>query len=174
MVLDVLLGGGAGHGQLGAGGDADGVVVHQDDAAGPGVVAADVEQGAIGGDAGAVDDQVFFDGAGDVTHLELRVGLHRGVIAGVAQSFGVSDFQNAGRDHDGPGEGGVVIGQDQGADAILGQLHSAAAAQFAGHGQVGAGVDREELPVAGGTAHLDVEGDDFACRIRVNDDVGAG
>ena len=160
--------------QGGAFAGAEGRVAVHDDVSGPGVVAADVEQGAIGADAGAVDDQFLFDGADDVAHLELGVGLHRSVLAGVAQGPRVGHFRNAGRDHDGPGEAAVVIGQDQEAGAILGKLHPAGAAQFAGHGQVGAGVDGEELQVAGGAAHLDVMGDGFACRIRVNDDVGAG
>src|SRR5262249_12088229 len=133
-----------------AGVGAEGGVAVQLDGAGPGVVAGDVEQGAVVGRARPVEAQDLVDGAGDVLDVGLA-GLPDGAedgggVGAVAEGLGVLDVEGALDHRDGAGEAAVVVGQDEGAGAVLAQVHPGGALEVAVDGQVGAGgADGEEL-----------------------------
>src|SRR5262249_40372045 len=132
------------------------------DVAGPGVVAGDIEQGPGVVDAGAVEQERFVNGAGDVVDLKLRVLADRDGRGGVAQGVGVGDDDDAGVmvNGDRADQAAVVVGQRQCAGAFLGQLDAGGAAEVAGDCQAAGLVHGEEPVVAGvaGQHHVQRDG----------------
>ena len=160
------------------------------DRTGPRIVAGDVQECAVIGDAGAVQDQPFVDWIPEILELQLGVGVDRGRSGGrcagddrtEAESVGIRGEQDAAArgDRERAGVGAVIVRELQYAgtdldDRLQGGLRRIrVAAQMAGDDQVRAGVHRDRLlGRREWRDHLHVDRDRLIAEVRADVD-GAG